>query len=149
MDTIRPAELLELRASPSGIGLLLDCDDERFEVDVNLTRAGLHALAHLAAVYAHTTGCPAAAPNVLVDVLVQCIAGSRALPAYLLIRLGAGAPGFWLRMTEEDGPRDINLDPLDAYCLFASRRFPIHLQRPEDAQDWDAALRNLLDSGGA
>jgi hypothetical protein len=146
MPTISQAELLELRASPSGIRILLGCHDERFELDVNLTRAGSHALVHLAALYAHAPECPAAAPGVLVDVLVQCIAGSRSLPTYILVRLGGQSPGFWLRISDDGGLRDINLNPLDAYCLLASRRFPIHLERPDTSGDWDRALRDLLDS---
>ena len=147
MAGLRPAELLDLRACASGMRMLLSCDDQRLELDVNLTPAGAHALAHLAALYAHERDCPAAAPGVLVDVLVQCIAGSRSLPAYILVRIGGHSPGFWLRMSDDSGPRDICLDPLDAFCLFASRRFPIHLERLEDPNDWDQALKDLLDAG--
>jgi hypothetical protein len=142
MPPTEPAELLELNAGHCGLQLLLAAGGDRLRVDIDVPPATGRALHHLIALHGHQRGCPAAAPSVLVDLLCRCIGAQDRTPA-LIVRVGQ-APGFWLRPDLGQDGCDLDVNVLDAFCLLASQRFPLLLERGSPPRGWDRALRDLL-----
>lgn len=140
MDT--PARLLELLRSDGTLHVLLDARGHTLQVDIDLTPRTQSALPFVFALLGHEHDCPGGS-DLTVGVLLRTVAALGGETASLLVKPGA-SPAFWLRLLAPDGPRELDLDVLDALALMLSRRLPIQVTA-DPARDWDAALTRLLD----
>jgi hypothetical protein len=123
-----PARLLQLRRSYGALHVLLDAGGSALQVDVDLTPRSQSALPFVFALPGHEHGCPGGG-DLTVGVLLRTVAALGGETASLLVR---------------PGPRELDLDVLDALALMLSRRLPIHVTA-DPSRDWDAALSRLLD----
>ncbi|WP_370326831.1 hypothetical protein [Euzebya sp.] len=150
-----PATVLTLASHGRQLRLHLDVvGAPPCELDLEVPAAAGHALAHIHALHGHTTGCRGQV-DVHVDLLLRCCRLLGGGQPRLLVR-GGTAPAFWLEVTTPAGEQaHVDVGTLDAVVLLASRRVPVGVQvgaEPVDAgqvesEDWDAALRRLLDDG--
>lgn len=138
-----PARLLELFCGERALHILLqEAHDRPVEVHVDLIPRTQAALPLVFAVLGHQPGCKGGL-DVAVGLLLRTAVALGADPACLVIR-PAPSPAFWLRLVTPDGPRELDVDVLDAFALLVSRRLPIEVTRDEST-DWDGGLNRLLD----
>lgn len=137
-----PARLLELYRGERALHILLQVDDRPVEVHVDLVPRTQAALPLVFALLGHQPGCKGGL-DVAIGLLLRTAVALGGDFACVVVR-PAPTPAFWLRLVTSDGPRELDIDVLDAFVLLVSRRLPIEVTR-DQATDWDDALTRLLD----
>ncbi len=141
----KEATLLEMRAGPGCLAILLSVGDGSVQVEFDLGPATVHALRHVGALHGHVEGCDARV-EVHVDLLLRCLGSLGVLALAVVVRTDE-PPGFYLRLLRPcAGEIHMDLNVLDAVCLLLSRRLPVQVER-HATMNWDVALRGLLDQG--
>lgn len=139
-----PAHLTDVRLRDRTLVLAFQAaGDDRQSIRLPLSPGHLQAVKCLCWLHGHQPGC-AARMDVHVGLLLRCVSALGGPTPTVIIQTGP-PPRFHLRLASPGGIRQLPLGLLDAVCLVVSGRLPIRLTGPP-GDDWDRALRRLLDS---